>query len=48
MLHKESFFSHNSEQIKDFDKNSYQKTDNSMKILQRYIDKLVMVMTYIK
>ena len=48
MLHKERFFPHNSEQIKNVNKNSYQRTDNSMKILQGHIDKLVMIMTYIK
>ena len=47
MLHKDRFFPHNSEQIKNFNKN-YQKTDNSMKILQGHIDKLVAIMVYIK
>ena len=38
MLHNEHFFSHNSEQIKNFNKN-YQKTDNSLEILQGHDDK---------
>ena len=29
MLHNEHFFSHNSEQIKNFNQNFYQKYDNS-------------------
>ena len=33
------FFSHNSEQIKNFNENSYQKTDNSTESLQGRVDK---------
>ena len=38
MLHNEHFFSHNSEQIENFNK-TYQKTDNSTEILQGHDDK---------
>ena len=38
MLHNEHFFPHNSQQIKNFNKN-YQKIDNSTEILQGYDDK---------
>ena len=33
------FFSHNSDQIKNFKVNSYQKTDNSTESLQQHVDK---------
>ena len=39
MLHNEHFFSHNSEQIKNSNKNFYQKTDYSTEILQGHVDK---------
>ena len=39
MLHNELFFSHNSEQIKNCNKNFSQKTDNSTEILQEHVDK---------
>ena len=39
MLHNEHFFSHNSEQIKNFNKSFSQKTNNSMEVLQGHVDK---------
>ena len=39
MLHNEHFFPHNSEQIKNFNENSYQKTENSTESLQGRVDK---------
>ena len=39
MLHNQLFFSHNSEQIKNSNKNFYQKTDNSTQILQGHVDR---------
>ena len=39
MLHNELFFSHNSEQIKNCNKNFSQKTDNSTEILQEHVGK---------
>ena len=40
MLHNnELFFPHNSEQIKNCNKNFNQKTDNSTEILQEHVDK---------
>ena len=39
MLHNELFFPHNSEQIKNCNKNFSQKTDNSTEILQEHVDK---------
>ena len=39
MLYNEHFFSHNSEQIKNWNKNFNQKTDNYTEILQGHVDK---------
>ena len=39
MLHNETFFSHNSEQIRNFNENFYQNTYNSKEILQGHVDK---------
>ena len=41
VLHNKLFFSHNSEQIKNWNKNFHQKTDNSTEILQGHINKAI-------
>ena len=39
MLYNEHFLFHNSEQIKNFNENFYQKTDNSTEIIQVHVGK---------